>query len=43
MKTRIFSAIIMLLIAIPLLIIGSLPFALLASILAVIGLHELYI
>lgn len=41
MKTRIISAIILLLIFIPLLIIGGLPFAILMAILAVLSLYEL--
>lgn len=41
MKTRIFSAIIMIALFIPILIMGKAPFAILMSFLAVIGLYEL--
>ena len=41
MKTRILSAIVMLAISIPLLIIGKLPFAIFVTLLGVCGLFEL--
>lgn len=42
MKVRVLSAIIMLLLFVPLLIIGGIPFALLMLVISLIGLHEIF-
>ena len=42
MKTRVLSAVILLIIFIPLLIIGKLPFSLLMLLISLVGLHEIY-
>ena len=41
MKTRVISAIVMVLLGVPLLIVGGLPFAIFLTIVSMLGLYEL--